>query len=220
MIELDREMRAHLNGVVDDLVNSTGGAYTRQDLSDRVDAAFNSLAENATIAQFLPVLAGRLVQTQLRAENIDAGTLMKDKPEVLVLCEQNRGRSQAAAALFRFYAPGELNVESAGCHPGRTPNSRILAFLRERGVLLTDYPKPFTPQMVRVADHLVVIGDLSCELPAVSGQDRTFWSIEDPEEADTEEIDRIVREVDADVRTALHRWFPDMGLHRSIVAPY
>ena len=217
MIELDDEMRAHLNAVVDDLVNSTDGAYTREDLSARVDAAFAALAENATIARFLPVLAGRYVETQIRAEHLDAGVLLKDKPEVLVLCEHNRGRSQGAAALFRFYAPGELHVESAGCEPGKTPNSRVQAFLREHGVQLIDYPKPFTDQMVRVADHLIVIGDLTCEIPDVPGQTRTAWPIADPEVADGPEIDRIMREVDASVRDSLAGWLPNLGLHKSIV---
>lgn len=217
MIELDAEMRAHLNSVVDDLVNATDGAIPRDELAPRVDAAFETLAANATIARFLPILAERYVQTQLRAEHLDSGKLLKDKPEVLIVCERNRGRSQAAAALFRFYAPGEFHVESAGCHPGKAPSSRVLGYLREHGVQLTDFSKPFTDKMVRVADHLVVIGELSKELPDVPGQERTYWAIPDPEEADRAEIAEIMGEVDRSVRESLAKWLPDLSLHKSVV---
>lgn len=217
MIELDDEMRSHLEAVVDGLVNSTNGEIPRDQLTDLVDDSFHAVAKHATIAQFLPVLAGRYAQTQLRAEDIDSGRLLKDKPEVLVLCEQNRGRSQAAAALLRFYAPGELQVESAGSDPGKTPNSRVLAFLREHGVTLTDYPKPFTDKMVRVADHLVVIGDLSRPLPPILNQNRIYWDIPDVEEADRPEIAESMQLVDFDVREAVTAWLPDLELPPPVV---
>lgn len=217
MIELDDEMRAHLEAVVDDLVNTTDGVVPRDQLTSLVDDSFHSVAKNATIAQFLPVLAGRYAQTQLRAEDLDSGRLLKDKPEVLVVCEQNRGRSQAAAALIRFYAPGELQVESAGSDPGKTPNSRVIAYLREHGVQLTDYPKPFTDKMIRVADHLIVIGDLSRQLPPVLNQNRIFWDIPDVEEADRPEIAETMAQVDADVREAVTGWLPDLELPPPVV---
>lgn len=218
MIELDDEMRAHLEAVVDDLVNTTDGVVPRDHLTDLVTDSFHAVAKNATIAQFLPVLAGRYAQTQLRAEEIDSGRLLKNKPEVLILCEQNRGRSQAAAALFRFYAPGELQVESAGSDPGETPNSRVLAFLREHGVKLTDYPKPFTEKMVRVADHVVVIGDLSRPLPPILNQNRAFWDIPDVEEADRPEIVESMKQIDSKVRDAVRDWLPDLELPPPVVA--
>lgn len=217
MIELDDEMRAHLEAVVDDLVNTTDGVVPRDQLTSLVDDSFHAVAKNATIAQFLPVLAGRYAQTQLRAEDLDSGRLLKDKPEVLVVCEQNRGRSQAAAALIRFYAPGELQVESAGSDPGKTPNSRVIAYLREHGVQLTDYPKPFTDKMIRVADYLIVIGDLSRPLPPVLDQNRIFWDIPDVEEADRPEIAETMAQVDADVREAVSAWLPDLELPPPVV---
>lgn len=212
MIELDAEMRSHLEAVVGDLVNATDGVVPRDHLTDLVIDSFHAIAKNATIAQFLPVLAGRYAQTQLRAEDLDSGRLLKDKPEVLILCEQNRGRSQATAALLRFYAPGKLQVESAGSNPGNTPNSRVLAFLRERGVQLTDYPKPFTDKMVKVADHVIVIGNLSRPLPPVLNQNRIFWDIPDVEEADSPEIAAGIRQIDSNVRDALTAWLPDLEL--------
>jgi arsenate reductase len=217
VIELDDEMRGHLEAVVDDLVNTTDGAVTRDHLSDLVIDSFDAVAKNATIAQFLPILAGRYAETQLRAEDLASGRLLKDKPEVLILCEQNRGRSQAAAALMRFYAPGELQVESAGSDPGRTPSARVIAFLRENGVQLTDYPKPFTDQMVRVADHLVVIGDLSRSLPPILNQNRIFWDIPDMEEAELPEIAESMQLVDSDVRNVVTDWLPDLELPEPVV---
>jgi arsenate reductase len=218
VIELDAEMRAHLEGVVDDLVNVTDGVVPRDDLAELVEDSFVMLAKNATIGNFLPVLAGRYAATQLRAEGLDSGRLLKDKPEVLVVCEQNRGRSQAAAALLRFYAPGELQVESAGSHPGLTPNSRVIAYLREHGVQLTDYPKPFTDKMIRVTDHLVVIGDLSREIPDVAGQERVFLQISDPEEADSSEIAVIMGQIDAAVRRLLADWLPGLAIPAAVVS--
>lgn len=217
MIELNDEMRAHLRGVVDDLVNVTQGKMSRDELAALVNDAYEVVAGSARIADFLPMLTERYARTVIRAKNLASGAELKDKPEVLVLCEQGRGRSQAGAALFRFYAPGELNVESAGCRPGENPNSRIVAYLREHGVRLTDFPKPFTEEMVQAADHVLIVGDLSCPLPDVEGQDRVTLPVADPEMADTDGIAAIMADVDAAVRGCISDWLPQLELHERVV---
>ncbi|WP_426716582.1 low molecular weight phosphatase family protein [Corynebacterium auriscanis] len=39
-------------------------------------------------------------------------------PSVLFVCKSNDGKSQMAEALTRFRATGEIEIHSAGTHPG------------------------------------------------------------------------------------------------------
>ena len=103
-----------LRSVVDGLVNHTGAAIPRERLATIVDELYDQMAATASVKTYLPVLVGRAALTQVRAEQIQAGEILKTQPEVLIVCQDNIGRSQAAAALFRYYAPGLVYVVSAG----------------------------------------------------------------------------------------------------------
>lgn len=202
-----------LRSVVDGLVNHTGGAFSRERLTSLVDELYDEMSATATIQTFVPVLVGRAALTQIRAEQIQAGEVLKTMPEVLIVCQANAGRSQAAAALFRYYAPGLLYVVSAGVSPLGHVLEDVTNGLAAHGVYLTDIPKKYTQEMLDVADHLIIVGEVAEELPGREGQDRHHWAdipqIEDVRFAD---VPKVLIDIDERVRSTLAEWMPDLEL--------
>ena len=202
-----------LRSVVDGLVNHTGGAFSRERLTSLVDDLYDQMSATATIQTFVPVLVGRAALTQIRAEQIQAGEVLKTMPEVLIVCQANAGRSQAAAALFRYYAPGLLYVVSAGVSPLGHVLEEVTNGLAAHGVYLTDIPKKYTQEMLDVADHLIIVGEVDEELPDREDQDRHHWAdipqIEDVRFAD---VPQVLIDIDERVRSTLATWMPDLDL--------
>ncbi|HPE13416.1 MAG: hypothetical protein H6524_15525 [Actinobacteria bacterium] len=202
-----------LRSVVDGLVNHTGGAFSRERLTALVDDLYEQMSAGAKIQTFVPVLVGRAALTQIRAEQIQAGEVLKTMPEVLIVCQANAGRSQAAAALFRYYAPGLLYVVSAGVAPLGHVLEEVTSGLAAHGVYLTDIPKKYSQEMLDVADHLVIVGEVGEELPARTGQDRHHWSdIPQIEDVRTADVPDVLVKIDGKVRDTLAQWMPDLEL--------
>lgn len=209
----DPKIEAQLHHVVDGLVNHTGGAFPRDRLTALVDELYDEMSATARVQTYVPVLVGRAALTQVRAEQIHAGEVLKTKPEVLIVCQENVGRSQAAAALFRYYAPGLLYVVSAGVAPKGHVLEEVTNGLAAHGVYLTDIPKKYTQEMLEVADHLIIVGEIDGSLPARDGQDRHHWTdIAHIEDVDTPDVPAVLVQIDLRVRKELGQWFPDLDL--------
>jgi arsenate reductase len=221
MSETAREpnVDVQLRSVVDGLVNHTAGTIPRERLSSIVDDLYDQMAATASVKTYLPVLVGRAALTQVRAEQIQAGEVLKSQPEVLIVCQDNIGRSQAAAALFRYYAPGLLYVVSAGVAPKGHVLDEVTNGLADRGVHLTDIPKQFSDEMLSVADRLVVVGATTAgSLPVVDGQDRYEWrDISHLEGLSGPEVEQVLVDIDVQVRALLAEWFPDLDLGEPVM---
>jgi protein-tyrosine-phosphatase len=208
-----------LRSVVDGLVNHTQGAFSRERLSDLVDELYDEMSARAAIQTYVPVLVGRAALTQIRAEQIKAGEILKTMPEVLIVCQENAGRSQAAAALFRYYAPGLLYVVSAGLTPLGHVLEEVTNGLAAHGVYLTDTPKKYSQEMLEVSDHLIIVGEVTDDLPARDSQDRHLWDdipqIQDVASAD---IPEVLRKIDERVRATLAQWMPDLDLADAVMS--
>lgn len=203
-----------LRSVVDGLVNHTAGTIPRERLTTIVDDLYDQMAATASVKTYLPVLVGRAALTQVRAEQIQAGEVLKTQPEVLIVCQDNIGRSQAAAALFRYYAPGLLYVVSAGVAPKGHVLDEVTNGLAAHGVHLTDIPKQYSDEMLSVADRLVVVGATTAgSLPVIEGQDRQEWrDISHLEGLSGPEVQQVLVDIDLKVRELLGQWFPDLDL--------
>ncbi len=165
----DPKIDAQLRHVVDNLVNHTSGAFTREQLNDLVEELYEEMSTAASVQTFVPVMVGRAALSRLSLDEDEAKANLQTMPEVLILCQDNVGRSQAAAALIRHYAPGRLKVVSAGVAPKGHVLEEVTNGLAERGLLLTDPPAQFSPDMLAAADHLLVIGHLETTLPEKAG---------------------------------------------------
>lgn len=217
MTDIDPEMTAHLEHVVDGLVNNTGGALPRHELREVVFDCYERLAQHATVTTFLPVLTSRYAMMRVRSMGILTGDLLKSKPEVLVLDEHNAARSQAATALIRFYAPGRYRVDSAGIHPDQAVNEVVIGMLADVGVGLTDFPKQVTPEILLAADYVIAIGEVTMDPGVRLSAPVVQWGIPDPAHSDRGEARAILAQIDANVRVFLKTVDPDHRLHPALL---
>lgn len=209
----DAHIEIQLRSVVDGLVNHTQGAIPRDQLSTIVDDLYDDMAATATIQTFVPVLVGRAALDKVQDQLGTAQEALKEQPEVLIVCQENAGRSQAAAALFRHYAPGLLYVESAGLTPADRVQQTVLDILAAHGVHLTDRASALEPHMLQRAEHLVLIGDVELQaadtyawdtLPALHG-------------LSAEQIVEVLVDIDLRVRDLLRVWLPGIELGEPVM---
>ncbi len=196
------ELRFHLEHVVDRLAEEFPGLFSRQTLVRTVADSYVSLGE-VTVANHLPVFAHRFARERLRACAIVEGQLVKDRPEILVACRQNAGRSIAASVLLDHYAQGRVVVRSAGSTPADEIHPEIKTILAERGLSTEGlFPKPFTDEMVQAADVVITMGcGEAC--PVFPGKRYLDWTVDDPSGQPLDVVRRIVDDIDGRVRGLL-----------------
>ncbi len=210
----DPIMRAHLEHVVNALVNETGGSIGREDIRDAVFDAYSEIAPGAKFDQFIPILTMRQARLLLDTRAYRSGAKAKESRSVLLVCGTNAGRSQVAAALLRFYAPGRLRVVSAGQDPAEETNAEVVAYMRDRGVELTDYPKRLRPEFVEVADYIIFVGSNDTEVPQDVDVER--WPIPHMTGLSRDEMREAIAGIDSRVRAFIMRVLPDVHLPASI----
>lgn len=216
MIPYDDEMARHLRHVVDGLVNETGGRVERSEIQEAVDDAFEELAEEARLAQYLPILTARQARLLLNTRQHERGERPSDFTRVLIACPTNSGRSQSAAALLRFYVPGHVEVISAGDQAAGEVKPVVIEYLREHGVELTDYPKRIRPEFIRTADHIVMLGHPNVEIPP--DKDLEVWAGPRMSTLDDQESRSAIRDIDAQVLALIRRILPDVEPPTSVFA--
>jgi protein-tyrosine-phosphatase len=215
--DLDPQTASQLEGVVDGLVAHTDGSLHRHQLRDMVLANYAELAATAKVTNFLPVLAGNMTLAQIEKSGAAAPTDAEALPAVLVLDEHNSTRSQAAAALIKFYAPGRFRVSSAGLRPGPAVNPNLPAALGEVGLELTDAPRQVAADELAAADYVIAIGadGTDWDDPAPT---TVRWPIADAHPDDAEAVTAVLAEVDTQVREFLRTVDPEHELHPALLA--
>ena len=133
-----------------------------------------------------------------------------DRPAVLFLCVHNAGRSQMAAGWLRYLAGDAVDVFSGGSDPGTDTNAQAIEAMAEVGVdISTEYPKPWTDEVVRAADVIVTMG-CGDACPVYPGTRYEDWELTDPSGQPIE----VVREVRDDIRQRVEGLIA--GLERSM----
>ena len=78
---------------------------------------------------------------------------------MLFLCVHNAGRSQMAAGWLRHLAGERVDVYSGGSEPASEVNPAAIDAMAEVGIdIRTEFPKPWTDEIVRAADVVVTMG--------------------------------------------------------------
>ncbi len=205
------ELRFHLDPVVEQLGQEFPGFFSHQTLVRTVVDSYASLGP-AKVSTYLPVLAHRFARQRLRACAIVKGQLVKDRPEILVACRQNAGRSIAASVLLDHYAQGRIVVRSAGSTPADEIHPEIRTVLAERGLSTEGlFPKPFTDEMVQASDIVITMGcGEAC--PVFPGKRYLDWEVGDPYGQPSDIVRRIVDDIDARVRALLRDLLPGVAL--------
>jgi protein-tyrosine-phosphatase len=134
------------------------------------------------------------------------------RPQVLVACVKNAGRSVAAKLLLEHYGAGLVDVRSAGSEPGDAIHGEVAAVLQERGLDTSrEVPKLLTPEVVQESDVVVTMGcGETC--PVFPGKRYLDWPTDDPNGQPVEVVRRIVDDIDARVRGLLTELVPGAEL--------
>ncbi|MEE2049603.1 arsenate reductase ArsC [Nocardiopsis umidischolae] len=125
------------------------------------------------------------------------------RPVVLFLCTHNAGRSQMALGFFRRLAGDRAIAWSGGTEPGREVNPAAVEAMVEVGIdIATEFPKPWTDEVVRAADVVVSMG-CGDACPIFPGKRYEEWTLEDPDGQDLAAVRSIRDEVEERVRALL-----------------
>ena len=101
-------------------------------------------------------------------------------PSVLFLCVHNAGRSQMAAGWMQHLAGDRVDVYSGGSEPASEVNPVAVEAMAEVGIdIATEFPKPWTDEIVRAADVVVTMG-CGDACPVFPGKRYEDWKLDDP----------------------------------------
>jgi protein-tyrosine-phosphatase len=176
------------------------GTFNRETVERFIGDSLEQLVPSATFTGFLPLLTERFARERLRALAKVEGT-GPTTPGVLFVCVHNAGRSQMAAGWLRHLAGGRVIVWSGGSEPASQINAAAVAAMAEVGVDITsEFPKPWTDEVVRAADVVVTMG-CGDACPLYPGKRYEDWELSDPAGLDVASVrpirDEIRRRVEA-----------------------
>jgi arsenate reductase (thioredoxin) len=121
---------------------------------------------------------------------------MTERPEILVVCTHNAGRSVAARVLLDHYGKGQVTVASAGSAPGDTINPSVAQVLAERGLDVSkEFPKRLTDDAARGADIIITMG-CGDACPVFPGKRYLDWELTDPAGKPVDEVRPIVDDIE------------------------
>lgn len=170
------------------LAREFGGSFGVETVDRFLASSYQELIGSATVTNFLPLLAERFARQRLQALARVAGLHESGKPVVLFLCAHNAGRSQMALGFFAHHAGDAAVAWSGGNDPGTAVNPAAVAAMAERGIdISSEYPKPWTDEVLRAADVVVTMGcgDTCPVLPDKRYED---WPVEDPDGLDLADV--------------------------------
>jgi protein-tyrosine-phosphatase len=152
---------------------------------------------DATLADFVPTLTYRLARERLRAIARAAGKLPRDRPEILFVGLEGRGRSQMAAGLANLRSDGKVFAHPVGTHARIELDPNVVEVMNEVGVDLQDsYPVPLTEEVLEAADVVVTLGRSVGDVHVPDGVRHEDWRIGDPVGAPVVEVRHIRDDLD------------------------
>ncbi len=200
----NRETGDKMERAISVLAGEFVGVFGVETVERCVHDSHRQLADRATVATYLPLLAQRFARERLlavaRTRSADPGPA----PGVLFVCTHNSDRSQMAAGWLRHLAD-DIAVWSAGTEPSAELSPAVVAAMHEVGVDLTEaYPKPFTDDVIAAADVVVTMGcGEAC--PVVPGRRYEDWILAHPVGATIDDVrsarDEIRERVEALLQT-------------------
>ncbi|MDT3442624.1 MULTISPECIES: three-helix bundle dimerization domain-containing protein [unclassified Pseudofrankia] len=204
----DRALRATALRLTHDYTTT----FEADEVADVLADSYRLLARTARVTAFLPTLAERLTRERLEALAATRGLIAKRVPEVLFVCVHNAGRSQMAAALTRHYAGTALHIRTGGSDPGTQIHPEVVAAMKDVGLSLDEeFPKPLTDDILAAADVVITMG-CGDTCPYMPGKRYEDWAINDPADADADQVAAIRDDIDHRVRDLLASLLPDLTL--------
>ncbi len=184
------------------------GTFGVETVDRFLHTSYDQFAGRATVANFLPLLAERFARQRLNALAKVEGKVTDSKPTVLFLCTHNAGRSQMALGYFTHLAEGDGVAWSGGSEPGSEINPSAIAAMAEVGIDITsEFPKPWTDEIVQAADVVITMG-CGDACPIFPGKRYENWELPDPA---GQSVD-AVRPIRDDIEKRVRRLLTDLGI--------
>ena len=179
------------------------GVFGTETIEKFLSSSYDQFASRAVIPNFLPLLAERFARQRLTALARVEGKMHDGRPVVLFLCTHNAGRSQIALGYFQQLAGDNAVAWSGGSEPGEQVNPAAVAVMQEVGIdISTEFPKPWTDEVVRAADVVVTMG-CGDACPVFPGKRYLDWELDDPNGLNVEQVRPIRDAIEARVRGLL-----------------
>jgi arsenate reductase (thioredoxin) len=200
-LSIDQQLALHTAAVR--LGEEFTGLYGTETIERFLHSSYDQFAARSTVPNFLPLIAERFARQRLTALARVEGLRNDGKPVVLFLCVHNAGRSQMALGFFQRLAGDRATAWSGGSEPGFEVNTAAVAAMAERGIdISSEYPKPWTDEVVRAADVVVSMG-CGDACPVFPGKRYEEWTLDDPAGQDVEAVRPIRDEIERRVRVLL-----------------
>lgn len=178
------------------------GTFGAGTIEQFLHGSYDQFASHSTIPNFLPLLAERFARQRLHALARIEGH-HDGKPTVLFLCVHNAGRSQMAMGFFQHLAGDQALAWSGGSEPGHEINPSAIEAMHERGInIATEFPKPWTDEIVRAADVVITMG-CGDACPIFPGKRYLNWELEDPAGKGVADVRPVRDEIERRVRELL-----------------
>jgi protein-tyrosine-phosphatase len=200
-IQLTTEQHYLIRQSAQRLKDEFSGVFAVETIERFITESQDTLERGAKVGTWLPILIERFARYRLRALAKVEGLMADQRPAVLFLCVHNAGRSQMAAGWLRHLAGDGVEVFSGGSEPAAGINETAIEAMAEVGIdIRTEFPKPWTDEIVRAADVVVTMG-CGDACPVFPGKRYEDWELTDPA---GQSID-VVREVRDDIRQRVER---------------
>lgn len=200
--DLTTEQALQLKRAAGRLHDEFKGVFGAETIARFVDESLASMSR-ASITSYVPLFTERFARERLRALAKIEGKVVVEKPAVLFLCVHNAGRSQMAAGWLRFLAGDGVDVYSGGSEPASETNAAAVQAMAEIGIdIATEFPKPWTDEIVRAADVVVTMG-CGDACPLFPGKRYEDWEIADPAGCEIAEVRPIRDDIERRVRALI-----------------
>lgn len=171
------------------------GTFGPETIERFIVDSLDQLMATARVKEFLPLLTEKFTRERLRALARVEGLDNSGGPGVLFLCVHNAGRSQMAAGWLRHLAGDRVTVFTGGSEPASEINPMAVEAMAEEGVdIRSEFPKPWTEEVVRAADVVITMG-CGDACPLYPGKRYEDWALADPAGQDLASIRPIRDEI-------------------------
>src|SRR5512132_1342739 len=184
------------------------GIFGPETIERYVNDSLDQLLPNWEVVSFVPIFVERFARDRLKALAKVEGKMISDKPSVMFLCVHNAGRSQMASGWLKYLSGDRVDAFSGGSEPASTVNPAAIEAMAEVGIdIATEFPKPWTDEIVRAADVVITMG-CGDACPVYPGKRYEDWVLEDPEGLDVARV-RPIRD---EIRGRVEKLMAEMGI--------
>ena len=163
------------------LQDKFAGIFGPETIERYMNDSLDQLLPDSEVVSFVPIFVERFAKDRLRALAKIEGRMIIDKPSVMFLCVHNAGRSQMASGWLKRLAGDRVDVFSGGAEPASTVNPAAIEAMAEIGIdIRTEFPKPWTDEIIRAADVVITMG-CGDACPVYPGKRYEDWVLDDPE---------------------------------------